>query len=54
MKEAKHKLYVGIDIHSREHKAALLPTAILEYTDAPWEKIKLLNIIIKHKNYLKT
>jgi len=44
MKNPKRKLYVGIDIHSREHKAALLPIALLECPDAPWRKMKLLNI----------
>jgi len=44
MKNHTQKLYVGIDIHSREHKAALVPIALLECLDAPWRKVKPLNI----------
>jgi transposase len=40
----KHKLYIGIDIHSREHKAALVPIALLEGPDVAWRKVKPLNI----------
>ena len=38
------KLYVGIDVHSREHKVALLPMTVLECTGTPWKNAKLLNI----------
>jgi len=44
MKHHKRKLYVGIDIHSREHKAALLPMALLECPGAAWRKVKPLTI----------
>jgi hypothetical protein len=44
MMHYKRKLYIGIDIHSREHKAALVPTALLEGSGAPWRKVKPLNI----------
>ena len=38
------KLYVGIDIHSREHKVALVPISLLERPGAAWRKVKPLNI----------
>lgn len=44
MNHHKRKLYVGIDIHSREHKATLVPIAVLEYPGALWAKVKPLNI----------
>ena len=44
MKNHRRKLYVGIDIHSKEHRAALLPITLLESLDAPWRKVKPLNI----------
>ncbi len=40
----KRKLYIGLDIHSREHKAAVVPVALLEGPGAPWRKVKPLNI----------
>ncbi len=43
MKGHKRKLYVGIDVHSREHKVALVPIALLEFGEA-WRKVKPLNI----------
>jgi len=44
MKDNQRKLYVGIDVHSREHKAAVLPIALLEQSGAAWKKAKLLGI----------
>ena len=44
MKNNKRKLYVGIDIHSREHKVALVPIALLESPGTAWRKLKLVNI----------
>lgn len=44
MKSHQRKLYVGIDVHSREHKAAVLPIALLEQPRAAWRKVKPLNI----------
>jgi len=44
MKNRQRKLYVGIDVHSREHKAAVLPIALLEQPGAPWRKVKPLSI----------
>jgi len=44
MKDNQRKLYVGIDVHSREHKAAVLPMALLEQSGAAWKKAKLLGI----------
>jgi len=44
MKDNQRKLYVGIDVHSREHKAAVLPIALLEQSGAAWRKVKPLGI----------
>ena len=44
MKDHQRKLYVGIDVHSREHKAAVLPIALLEQAGATWRKVKPLGI----------
>jgi len=44
MKETQRKLYVGIDVHSKEHKAAVIPLALLEQPGNTWEKVKPLNI----------
>lgn len=44
MKNNERKLYVGIDIHSREHKVALVPIALLESPGTAWRKVKSVNI----------
>lgn len=44
MKDHKHRLYVGIDIHSREHKVALLPRGLLESCESLWKKVTPLHI----------
>lgn len=44
MKDRVRKLYVGIDIHSREHKAAVIPIALLEKPGAVWRKVNPFNI----------
>jgi len=44
MKDHQRKLYVGIDVHSREHKVAVLPIALLEQPGAAWTKVKSLGI----------
>ena len=41
---SRRKLYVGIDVHSRSHKAALIPVAVLEETGTAWKKVKPLDI----------
>lgn len=38
------KLYVGIDVHSRVHNAALLSIALLERPGVAWRKVKPLSI----------
>ena len=38
------ELYVGIDVHSREHKAAIIPLRILNETGSIWQKVKPLSI----------
>ena len=42
--DLKRELYVGIDIHSREHKVAIIPTPLLERRDKAWRKVKTLSI----------
>jgi len=44
MKDNQRKLYVGIDVHSREHKAAVIPMALLKCPGASWRKVKPLSI----------
>jgi len=44
MKDKLRKLYVGIDVHSREHKAAVIPVALLEQAGNAWRKAKPLSI----------
>lgn len=44
MKDQKRKLYVGIDIHSREHIAALAPVTVLERQGAQWKRLPALRI----------
>ena len=44
MRDNQRKVYVGIDVHSREHKAAIIPIALLEQPGDVWKKVKLLNI----------
>jgi len=42
--KTKKKLYVGIDVHSREHRAAIIPIALLEQTNAAWKSVKTISI----------
>lgn len=44
MKTYVRKLYVGIDVHSREHVAAVLPISLLELPGTPWGKVKPITI----------
>ena len=44
MKDSKRKLYVGIDVHSREHKVAVIPIALLEQSGDSWRKVKPFSI----------
>jgi len=44
MKDNERKLYVGIDIHSREHRAAVIPILLLERPGAAWRKVKTFSI----------
>ncbi len=44
MNDRSRKLYVGIDIHSREHKAALVPVTLLEHPGEPWRSVNSLSI----------
>lgn len=42
--ESKCKVYVGIDVHVREHKAAVMPVTLLESPQPDWRKTKPLTI----------
>ncbi len=44
MKYDKRKLYVGIDVHAREHKAVVIPVGLLELSGAAWKKVRPLSI----------
>jgi len=44
MRTSVCKLYVGIDIHSREHVAAVIPISLLELPGALWGKVKPITI----------
>ena len=44
MKYVKRKLYVGIDVHTREHKAAVIPLALFELPGVAWKKVRPLSI----------
>ena len=44
MKDNQRKVYVGIDVHSRQHKAAVLPVELLEQSGTLWRKVKPLSI----------
>ena len=38
------KAYVGIDVHSREHKAAVIPVTVLEQPGTQWKNTKPLSL----------
>lgn len=38
------KLYVGIDVHREEHRAAIIPVALLESPGGVWRRVKLLSL----------
>lgn len=40
----KKQLYIGIDIHVREHKVAIVPAFLFEQRGALWKRIKTINI----------
>ncbi len=44
MEDNQRKLYVGIDVHSREHKAAVIPIALLRQPGTAWKKLRPLSI----------
>lgn len=44
MNTYQRKVYVGIDVHSKEHKAAVVPLSILASPGAYWKKVKPLNL----------
>jgi len=44
MRHAQRTLYAGIDVHSREHKAAVIPVALLRQSGEKWKKVMPLTI----------
>lgn len=44
MTEPQRKLYVGIDVHSKEHIAAVLPVGLLQQPGSAWKKVKPFSI----------
>ena len=40
----KKVLYIGIDIHVREHKVAIIPSFLFEQPGALWQRVKTINI----------
>jgi len=40
----QHAVYIGIDIHSKEHIAAIMPLPALQHTSINWEKAKFIRI----------
>ena len=40
----KRQLYVGIDVHVKEHKVAIVPCVLFERPGAIWKKIKTLTL----------
>lgn len=53
LKAETRKLYVGIDVHSREHKVAILPSALLEQRPEVWRTAKFLNIRNNARDYAR-
>lgn len=47
----KRRLYVGIDVHSRQHKVALLPLDLLEHPGNLWQKVKPLAITNESQDF---
>ena len=47
------KLYVGIDIHSRQHKVALISTDSLKWEGKFWEKSRTLNIRNSNNDFIR-
>ena len=44
MKNQMHKVYVGIDVHHKSHKVAILDGAIVQNTESMLKRAKILNI----------
>ncbi len=44
MENNQRRVYVGIDIHRREHKAAIIPLTLLECPGTGWKKVKPLSL----------
>ena len=44
MKNQIHKVYVGIDVHRKTHKVAILPITLLQESESSWKRAKMLDI----------
>jgi hypothetical protein len=44
MERLVNQLYVGIDVHSKEHKVAIIPKTLFEEGGRPWKRVKPLTI----------
>ncbi len=44
MQNHRHKVYVGIDIHRREHVVAVIPSALLQRSRPDWKNAQILSI----------
>lgn len=44
MDSHQRKLYVGIDVHHKEHKAAVMPVGLLGRSGGGWRKVKVLSL----------
>ncbi len=47
----KRKLYVGIDVHAKEHKAAIIPVKLFEEPNTPWKELIPLNIKNQYESF---
>lgn len=44
MKELRERVYVGIDVHRRRHRVAILPSEIAQTSQAGWRGATMLDI----------
>ena len=44
MENCHYKVYVGVDVHRREHKVAIMPITLLRCSESNWKQVKFLNI----------
>lgn len=51
MEYCSKQLYVGIDVHSKEHKAAIIPKALFDDLGALWKRVKPITIRNDSESY---